>query len=156
MMRQARARISFLSICVVQTTRYTRLARCTHLRLGTDACRVEQYVGRLICLRRLYTLPFLFCTNCSRPQACATLYGIVVSAGSMFGMIVEHCSLISTGSSKGRGTRAAGWFGDCIAKHGDEHMRSLVLLGGVKGWATAGAEFVEWMDEYDAAIWASS
>lgn len=33
-------------------------------------------------------------------------------------------------------------------------MRSLVLLEGVKGWATAGANFVQWMDEYDAAVWA--
>jgi arsenical-resistance protein 2 len=35
-------------------------------------------------------------------------------------------------------------------------MRSFVLVGGVKGWATAGADFVQWMDEYDAAVWAKS
>jgi hypothetical protein len=126
------------------------------LRLSTDACRVEQFAGRSICLRRLYIPRFLLCMNCSRPQACATSYGTVVSPGTILGTIVKHRPLIFTGSSKGRGTRAAGWFGDYIAKHGDEHMRSFVLVGGVKGWATAGADFVQWMDEYDAAVWAKS
>lgn len=32
-------------------------------------------------------------------------------------------------------------------------MGSLVLEGGVKGWATAGDEYVERMDAYDAAVW---
>jgi len=33
-------------------------------------------------------------------------------------------------------------------------MQSLALFGGIKGWANAGEEFVEWMDEYEAAVWA--
>jgi hypothetical protein len=32
-------------------------------------------------------------------------------------------------------------------------MESVVLQGGIKGWATAGDEFVEWMDEYDSCFW---
>jgi arsenical-resistance protein 2 len=33
-------------------------------------------------------------------------------------------------------------------------MQSLILLEGIKGWATAGGEFVKWMDEYDESVWA--
>jgi arsenical-resistance protein 2 len=32
-------------------------------------------------------------------------------------------------------------------------MESLVLFEGVKGWATAGSEYVIWMNEYDPAFW---
>ncbi|KAJ4989597.1 hypothetical protein SVAN01_04974 [Stagonosporopsis vannaccii] len=53
-------------------------------------------------------------------------------------------------SSKGRGNRAAGWFADYIADQGDDQMKSLALAEGVKGWATAGDEYVQWMMEYDA------
>jgi arsenical-resistance protein 2 len=60
------------------------------------------------------------------------------------------------GSSRGRGNRAAGWFADHIAERGDTHMQSLVLLDGIKGWATAGEEYVQWMDEYDQAVWHQS
>lgn len=27
-------------------------------------------------------------------------------------------------------------------------MQSIILTGGIKGWAAAGGEFVEWMDGY--------
>jgi arsenical-resistance protein 2 len=33
-------------------------------------------------------------------------------------------------------------------------MQSLVLLEGIKGWVDAGGEYLEWVDEYDAAVWA--
>lgn len=56
-------------------------------------------------------------------------------------------------SSKGRGTRAAGWFADYIADQNDDHMKSLVLLEGVKGWATAGDEYIKCMVEYNAQVW---
>jgi hypothetical protein len=59
-------------------------------------------------------------------------------------------------SSKGRGNRAAGWFADYIADQGDENMKSLALAEGVKGWATAGDEYVQWMMEYDAKVWLQS
>lgn len=32
-------------------------------------------------------------------------------------------------------------------------MKSLVLEEGIKGWATAGEEFVQLMDGYDAYLW---
>lgn len=32
-------------------------------------------------------------------------------------------------------------------------MRSLALLEGIKGWATAGNEYVALMDGYEAAAW---
>ncbi|KAH7176080.1 Rhodanese-like domain-containing protein [Dactylonectria macrodidyma] len=75
-----------------------------------------------------------------------TLYNMSKAAGLR--KIIWYCS-----SSRGRGTRAAGWFCDYIADRGDGEMESLVLLEGIKGWATTGGEFVEWMDEYDAAAW---
>ena len=62
---------------------------------------------------------------------------------------------MSTASSRGRGNRAAGWFSDYIADRGDGEMESLVLTEGIKGWATSGGEFVEWMDEYEGAAWTS-
>ncbi|CZR58467.1 probable arsenate reductase (Arc2) [Phialocephala subalpina] len=57
------------------------------------------------------------------------------------------------GSSKGRGARAAGWFADYLKERNDVSMESLVLEGGVRCWATAGEEYVELMDGYDAAVW---
>ncbi|KAK7985856.1 hypothetical protein PG988_003478 [Apiospora saccharicola] len=58
------------------------------------------------------------------------------------------------GSSSGRGTRAAGWFQDYLDDQGDKEMGSMILKGGIKGWATAaGDEFVQWMDGYDEAVW---
>jgi arsenical-resistance protein 2 len=32
-------------------------------------------------------------------------------------------------------------------------MKSLALAEGVKGWATAGDKYVQWMIEHDAAAW---
>lgn len=61
-----------------------------------------------------------------------------------------------TASSRGRGTRAAGWFDDYIADQGDEKMRSLVLSEGVKGWALAGPDYVQQMDGYDESVWAQT
>jgi arsenical-resistance protein 2 len=34
-------------------------------------------------------------------------------------------------------------------------MESLVLFKDITGWAKAGGGFVEWIDEYDAAVWES-
>ena len=57
------------------------------------------------------------------------------------------------GSCHGRGPRAAGWFADYLADQRYEGARSMVLTGGIKGWANAGKDFVDLMDEYDAAVW---
>jgi len=76
-----------------------------------------------------------------------TLYAMFKAAGVR--TLIWYCS-----SSRGRGTRAAGWFGDYLADHGDREMQSVILFEGIKGWATAGHEYTEWMDEYDASKWA--
>ncbi|KAK0749856.1 arsenate reductase [Schizothecium vesticola] len=75
-----------------------------------------------------------------------TLYALFKAAGAK--KVIWYC-----GSSKGRGTRAAGWFGDHLDERRDEEMESLILEGGIKGWAKAGDRFVEMMDEYDEAVW---
>ncbi len=77
----------------------------------------------------------------------------------------------STGSSKGRGTRAAGWFDDLIrdragktegggsggegggGEGGAVQLQSLVLEGGITGWVAGGAEYVEWMVGYEEGYW---
>ncbi|GAB1313398.1 hypothetical protein MFIFM68171_03608 [Madurella fahalii] len=75
-----------------------------------------------------------------------TLYSVL--RASSVRKIIWYCS-----SSRGRGTRAAGWFADYISDQGDSEMQSLVLVGGIKGWATAGPEYTQWMDEYDEPVW---
>lgn len=63
------------------------------------------------------------------------------------------------GSSRGRGTRAAGWFEDYIRERGEEGtgtgtgLRSLILEGGIKGWVKGGAEYVREMDGYVEDVW---
>lgn len=63
--------------------------------------------------------------------------------------------LTSPASSRGRGPRAAGWFKDYLDEQGDSHMESVILSEGIAGWAKAGGEFAEWMDQYDATVWSS-
>ncbi|KAL6852571.1 hypothetical protein ACO1O0_007117 [Amphichorda felina] len=62
--------------------------------------------------------------------------------------VIWYCS-----SSRGRGTRAAGWFDDYLEDRKDEAMESLILVGGISGWARAGGEYVGWMDGYNADAW---
>jgi arsenical-resistance protein 2 len=80
------------------------------------------------------------------------LFGIAVSFPLSYGP--EFPGSDHTGSSRGRGTRAAGWFADYLEERQDGELTSLVLEGGIKGWATGGAEYTALMDEYDAAVWA--
>ena len=56
------------------------------------------------------------------------------------------------GSSRGRGTRAAGWFDDLIKEKGHESMKSLVLFEGVAGWAAAGKEYSDMMDACEKEV----
>lgn len=57
------------------------------------------------------------------------------------------------GSSKGRGSRAAGWFADYIADKADKDMESIVLSGGIKEWVAGGVEFTELVTEYQLEEW---
>jgi len=74
------------------------------------------------------------------------LYAIFAAAGVK--KVVWYC-----GSSKGRGSRAAGWFDDYIKDQGNKEMRSVILEGGVAGWAGAGEEYVKLMDGYVESAW---
>ncbi|KAJ5723081.1 Rhodanese-like protein [Penicillium malachiteum] len=76
-----------------------------------------------------------------------TLY-ILLSGGDVK-QVVWYC-----GSCGGRGTRAAAWFADYLEKMQDSSIQSLVLEGGIKGWVASGTDYTEWMDEYDATVWA--
>ena len=38
-------------------------------------------------------------------------------------------------------------------EQGESSMKSLVLEGGIRGWATAGSEYTELMSEYDVSVW---
>ena len=58
-----------------------------------------------------------------------------------------------SGSSRGRGNRAAGWFNDYIQDQNDTYMKSLTLVDGIKGWSKAGEEYVQLMDEYQENVW---
>lgn len=62
--------------------------------------------------------------------------------------------LTCEGSSRGRGTRAAGWFDDLINEKGDKDMKSVILVEGITGWATAGDEYTEMMEGFEKEIWA--
>ncbi|MCJ1421933.1 hypothetical protein MMC32_008300 [Xylographa parallela] len=75
-----------------------------------------------------------------------TLYTILSSA--KIEKVIWYC-----GSSRGRGTRAAGWFEDYISDQGDTVMKSYTLLEGIKGWALAGNDYVELMDGYEKSFW---
>ena len=59
----------------------------------------------------------------------------------------------SLGSSRGRGTRAAGWFQDLLDDTETKGILSAILLEGVGGWARAGEEYTSLMDEYDPKPW---
>ncbi|KAK3936353.1 Rhodanese-like domain-containing protein [Diplogelasinospora grovesii] len=78
-----------------------------------------------------------------------TIYRMFKEAGVR--RVIWYC-----GSSRGRGSRATSWFADLIASEGDTSMQSLALLEGIRGWANAGGEYVEWMDGYEAAVWTKS
>ncbi|EFW17839.1 hypothetical protein D8B26_004824 [Coccidioides posadasii str. Silveira] len=75
-----------------------------------------------------------------------TVYSILKQANVK--KVIFYC-----GSSKGRGTRAGGWLADYLAEHDSAGMQSLVLEGGIKGWVTAGEEYVKYVDGYDEAVW---
>lgn len=65
-----------------------------------------------------------------------------------------------TGSSRGRGSRAASWLADYIdaqASEGaeEEAIKSYALEGGVRGWANAGPEYTSLMEGYDEGYWAT-
>ncbi|CZT24140.1 related to arsenate reductase (Arc2) [Ramularia collo-cygni] len=68
-----------------------------------------------------------------------SLYGLCKAAG--VSVVAFYC-----GSSRGRGTRAAGWFQDVLEHRGETVMKSLVLAGGINGWFEAGGDYAKFVD----------
>jgi len=69
-------------------------------------------------------------------------------SGAALKEVVFYC-----GSSLHRGTRAASWFNDFITSKGNTTMQSFVLVGGINGWARAGDQYVQRMDNYQEKLW---
>ncbi|KAK9452447.1 Rhodanese-like domain-containing protein, partial [Dipodascopsis uninucleata] len=82
-----------------------------------------------------------------------SLYPTIPTLYSVLSQTPVRTVVWCCGSSRGRGTRAAGWFADYLAVQNNTMIRSLVLEGGIKGWATSGKEYTSWMDEYDITVW---
>lgn len=130
-----------------------------------DRARAVRSDIQLIFPHRACTLPYPPYTRSSKTQASAKSSGIVVCSPCPFQssrsptnpplQLVHRTNqlLCTLASSKGRGNRAAGWFADYITDQGDDQMESLALAEGVKGWATAGPDYVQHMIEYDANSW---
>ncbi|OQE25153.1 hypothetical protein PENSTE_c006G01740 [Penicillium steckii] len=76
----------------------------------------------------------------------STVYTLVLNSGVKD--VVFYC-----GSCGGRGTRVAGWFSDYLKEKQNASIKSFILEGGIKGWAAAGPEYIQWMDEFDASVW---
>ncbi|KIY02786.1 uncharacterized protein Z520_01251 [Fonsecaea multimorphosa CBS 102226] len=77
----------------------------------------------------------------------ATLYELCAAAHVP--LVIFYC-----GSSRGRGTRAAGWLADYIAdQKGRAQLESVILEGGIKGWVSGGEEYTRWMDGFEAEAW---
>ncbi|ETI25433.1 hypothetical protein G647_02206 [Cladophialophora carrionii CBS 160.54] len=78
-----------------------------------------------------------------------TLLNLCQSAGVR--TVIWYC-----GSSKGRGTRACGWFQDLLDDRQVSGITSAILLDGITGWARAGDEYTRLMEEYDAERWSNA
>ncbi|CAK39153.1 uncharacterized protein An05g01180 [Aspergillus niger] len=122
-------------------------SECTHiLFLGMQSI---PHLGA----QRSVSVARRYCTGFARG---GTIRGSInLPAQTLYPMIPTIYSLLSQSPVKeGRGVRAASWFADYIELQGETRLRSLVLEGGIKGWATAGKEYTDLMDEYDASAWA--
>ena len=89
-------------------------------------------------------------------QRLISLSGIVVSSPLelIASISLDQTSkLMFIGSSRGRGTRAAGWFDDLIKARGDTNMKSVILSEGINGWAQAGAEYIPEIVGFDQQFW---
>lgn len=45
------------------------------------------------------------------------------------------------------------WFVDYIVDYGDDCMKSVVLVGGIKVWVGVGGEYIDYVDGYDLIEW---
>ncbi|OAL42669.1 hypothetical protein IQ07DRAFT_606499 [Pyrenochaeta sp. DS3sAY3a] len=82
-----------------------------------------------------------------------SLYPTLPTLYTLFASADIKCIIWYCGSSQHRGLRAAAWMDDYIKEQGNENIKSVMLIGGVKGWANAGAEYTTLMDEYEEGAW---
>jgi arsenical-resistance protein 2 len=99
-----------------------------------------------------HSLPTLYAL-CDAAKIDIVIWYCGNSLNGRFQVLDTLAILTFTGSSRGRGTRAAGWFDDLIKDNGNASMKSVFLLEGIKGWASAGGEYVEMIDGFDAQAW---
>ncbi|KAF1957150.1 arsenate reductase [Byssothecium circinans] len=78
--------------------------------------------------------------------ALPTLHTLFRNAGIK--TVVWYCT-----TSRGRGNRAAAWFGDFLKQRNDLDIQSLALFEGILGWVTAGSEYTQHLDEYVPDAW---
>ncbi|KAM6513231.1 hypothetical protein FALCPG4_015684 [Fusarium falciforme] len=84
--------------------------------------------------------------------AIPTLYSVCKAA--RIHTIIWYCAFLQD-PLRDVDPRAAGWFRAYLADQGDKEMRSVILRGGIKGWATAGREYTDWIEEYNATKWSN-
>ncbi|KAG8409081.1 hypothetical protein J3459_017783 [Metarhizium acridum] len=66
----------------------------------------------------------------------------------------EHHEVIETSTtSRKRGNCVVGWFDDFVREKGDWEIKSYTLIEALLGWATAGKNSTELMEEYDEEVW---
>lgn len=89
-----------------------------------------------------------------------TLYYSIPSIYNLLQAGKVPLAIFYCGTSRGRGTRAAGWFADYIAaqetadtKNDGFRIESVILRGGIKGWVNAGEEYQEWMTAFVPEYW---
>ncbi|CAG9989459.1 unnamed protein product [Clonostachys byssicola] len=78
--------------------------------------------------------------------ALPTVYNIAKASGIK--TVIWYCV-----TSRGRGYRAAAWFGDFLASKGESEIKSVALFEGILGWALAGDKYTAHIDEFDPQAW---
>lgn len=101
-------------------------------------------MARSTCQHNLCGIRWTPCTNYVRRQTLRWSFSIAVRKHFCVPCLI-HTELISVGSSNGRGPRAAGWFQDVLEKRGNTTTKSVILKGGIKGWFSAGDEYLKFV-----------
>ena len=58
-----------------------------------------------------------------------------------------------TVTSRGRGNRAAAWFQDYLEEKKDLTVRSAAVSEGILGWALAGSQYTQYIEEFEPEAW---
>ncbi|KAG8410432.1 hypothetical protein J3459_008610 [Metarhizium acridum] len=65
----------------------------------------------------------------------------------------EYTRPFQASTSRKRGNCVVGWFDDFVREKGDWEIKSYTLIEALLGWATAGKNSTELMEEYDEEVW---